>query len=174
MDSPTPKYRSITPLAAELCETMRKDELQAAVDEVSEQIVYVKARMNHIISQVQATTSAAEAAYARINNHEEKLMQALEIARQFTVTNQQNFERVDTRLKQLESNMNASLAIAANANAAVLAVIKENKELKERIDAIDASEGVVGVYPNRLRLLSVRSRTPTPPGSPAYEPDTWA
>ena len=169
MDSPM--YRSITPLAAELCETMRKDDLQAAVDELSEQIVYVKARMNSIISQVQATSSAAEAAYVRVNNNEEKLMQALEIARQFAAANQENFEHVDTRLKKLESGMNSCLQIAANANAAVLAVTKENKQLKGRLDAIDSTEGFVGIYPNRLRLLTVR--TPTPPGSPAYAPDTW-
>jgi hypothetical protein len=165
-------YRSITPLAAELCETMRKDELQAVVDDVSEQIVYVKARMNSIISQMQATSSVAEAAYVRVNNHEEKLMQALEIGRQFSVTNQENFEHVDIRLKKLESECNSCLQIAANAHASVLAVVKENKQLKGRLDAIDATEGSSAFYPiNRLRLLPVR--TPTPPGSPAYAPDTW-
>ena len=155
-------YRSITPLAAELCETMRKDELQAVVDDVSEQIVYVKARMNSIISQMQATSSVAEAAYVRVNNHEDKLMQALEIGRQFAVTNQQNFEHVDSRLKKLESQMNSCLQIAANANASVLVVTKENKQLKERLDAIDATVSRVRQWAiDRLRLPE-RDRTTCP------------
>ena len=160
--SPTPLYRSITPLAAELCETMRKDDLQAEMDEVNEQIVCIKTRMNHIISQMQATSSATDAAYVRVNNHEDKLMQALEIGRQFAVTNQQNFEHVDSRLKKLESQMNSCLQIAANANASVLVVTKENKQLKERLDAIDATVSRVRQWAiDRLRLPE-RDRTTCP------------
>ena len=72
----------------------------------------------------------------------------------------------------MESRINSCLTIAANANACVLAVIKENKQLKKRVDAIDTAEGFVGVYPNRLRLLPAHDRTPSP-GSPTHEPDTW-
>jgi hypothetical protein len=47
----SPMYRDIKPLAAELCETMRKDDLQAAVDEVSEQIDIIVSKFAKITDQ---------------------------------------------------------------------------------------------------------------------------
>ena len=88
-----------------------------------------------------------------------KVDAAVDVYRSFRINQADNW-------KQAGSRINACLAIAANANAAVLTVIKDYNELKERVDAIDASEGVVGIYPNRLRLPPRRPPTPSPPISP--------